>query len=92
MYVRTTLDVPSALILIVGALSLLVPQSCGYPTGAPVDSNPEICSTLTPGHGAIPQTSPSPFTITPTVESYVPGGNVPCKYNNPNAWPKKELT
>jgi len=35
----------------------------GYSTGPPVTNNPEICTTMTPGHGYIPQSSTPPYAI-----------------------------
>ena len=39
------------------------------------------CGTLTPAHGPNqPQTDPSPYTITTSVDQYTPGGTVTGEY------------
>ncbi|XP_030832179.1 sushi, von Willebrand factor type A, EGF and pentraxin domain-containing protein 1 isoform X2 [Strongylocentrotus purpuratus] len=49
-------------------LALSVKETQSYSSGAPLDA----CTTLTPGHGYTPQTSTSPFTITPQFRNYGP--------------------
>ncbi|KAK7100444.1 putative defense protein 3 [Littorina saxatilis] len=49
--------------------SLLVTSSRGYPTGAPT----EVCSSMFPHHGAEPQTSAVPYSITVESSIYTPG-------------------
>lgn len=44
-------------------------------TGAPVEDNPEICNTMTPGHGIPAMVTESPYSISLGSESYKPGVN-----------------
>lgn len=49
-------------------LALSVKETQSYSSGAPLDA----CTSLTPQHGYTPQTSTSPFTITPQFRNYGP--------------------
>ena len=44
---------------------------CTYPSGAPS----EACSSLTPGHGGSPQSSPSPYTLDLSIFDLYNDGN-----------------
>lgn len=51
-----------------------------YSTGAPVDTNPDICNTMTPNHQAEATTVRSPYHITVEGQQYTPGQPLGSKY------------
>ncbi|XP_030846845.1 delta-like protein B [Strongylocentrotus purpuratus] len=57
------------------------------PTGAPVESYPEICNTLTPGHGIPASVSESPYSIIVANETYKPGVDFTVTINTDSGSP-----
>ena len=51
--------VPSHVIV----LALLVSAASAYNSGPPVESRPQICQSMKPGHGVEPMTTTSPFEV-----------------------------
>ena len=51
------------------ATAMLLTLSQGYPSGFPT----QVCNSMFPHHGATPQTSAPPYTITVDATTYTPG-------------------
>ncbi|XP_041464950.1 uncharacterized protein LOC121415706 isoform X1 [Lytechinus variegatus] len=66
-------------------LAFSVKSTSSYPTGAPTTT----CTSLTPGHGSTPQTSPSPFLITPQFRNYGPSTPMQVNLTSTNGTPFK---